>query len=112
MENLWSASEVAGALPMLLALSASARPRATPGRMLFAILGPLALLLALGRHGVLGPLLFHLPGWSTFRYPEKYMAFVALAVAVLGAWGSTTGCQTPAARSGRWWRVRWCSWRA
>ena len=55
------------------------------------VLGCFALLLALGRFGGLYELFSRLvPFWSAFRYPEKFMGIVSLAVAVLAGAGLDT----------------------
>ncbi len=52
------------------------------------ILGGLALLLALGRFGLLYNAFYHvLPMWSAFRYPEKFMGIVTFAAAMLAGAG-------------------------
>ena len=53
-----------------------------------ALLGSLALLLSLGRHGGLyEPFYQAVPLWSAFRYPEKLMGFVAFSSAMLAGAG-------------------------
>ncbi len=53
-----------------------------------ALLGLLALLLALGKYGGLYEVFYHIvPLWSAFRYPEKLMGLVSFAVAMLAGAG-------------------------
>jgi hypothetical protein len=53
-----------------------------------ALLGCLALWLALGRYGGLYELFYHVvPLWSAFRYPEKFMGIVSFAAAMLAGAG-------------------------
>lgn len=52
------------------------------------VVGGLALVLALGKYGGLYDLLYQfLPLWSAFRFPEKLMAIVSCAVAILAGAG-------------------------
>ncbi|HEV8715145.1 MAG TPA: YfhO family protein [Candidatus Binatia bacterium] len=66
-----------------------------------ALLGGIALVLALGRYGGLYEIFYHLvPFWSAFRYPEKLMGVVSFAVAMLAGAGldvlrSGKECSTP-----------------
>lgn len=56
--------------------------------LVLALLGGLALLLALGRYGGLYEIFYHaVPLWSAFRYPEKLMGVVSFATAVLAGAG-------------------------
>ena len=55
---------------------------------LLALLGTLALVLALGRYGGLYEIFYHVvPLWSAFRFPEKLMGVVSFAVAMLAGAG-------------------------
>jgi len=56
-----------------------------------ALLGGLALLLALGKYAGLYEIFYHVvPLWSAFRYPEKFMGVVSFAVAMLAGAGFDT----------------------
>jgi hypothetical protein len=56
--------------------------------LVLALLGGVALLLALGRYGGLYEIFYHaIPLWSAFRYPEKLMGVVSFATAVLAGAG-------------------------
>jgi len=56
-----------------------------------ALLGSLALLLALGKYAGLYEMFSHVvPLWSAFRYPEKFMGVVSFAVAMLAGAGFDT----------------------
>ncbi len=56
-----------------------------------AVLGSLALILALGRFGGLYEIFYHVvPLWSAFRYPEKLMGVVSFAAAMLAGAGLDT----------------------
>ncbi len=53
-----------------------------------ALLGGIALVLALGRYGGLYELFYHVvPLWSAFRFPEKFMGVVSFAAAMLAGAG-------------------------
>ena len=53
-----------------------------------ALLGGLAVLLSLGRYGVLYEIFYRImPLWSAFRYPEKLMGVVAFVTAMLAGAG-------------------------
>lgn len=53
-----------------------------------AVLGGLALLLALGRYGGLYEVFYHvMPLWSAFRYPERLMGVVSFTAAMLAGAG-------------------------
>lgn len=56
-----------------------------------ALLGCLALWLALGKYGWLYEAFFEvIPFWSAFRYPEKFMGVVSFSVAILAGAGVDT----------------------
>jgi hypothetical protein len=56
--------------------------------LVLALLGTLALVLALGRYGGLYALFYQaVPLWSAFRYPEKLMGIVSFAIAMLAGAG-------------------------
>jgi hypothetical protein len=56
--------------------------------LVLALLGGIALLLALGRYGGLYEIFYHaVPLWSAFRYPEKLMGVASFATAVLAGAG-------------------------
>ncbi|MGH2619012.1 MAG: hypothetical protein ACRDHG_00380, partial [Anaerolineales bacterium] len=53
-----------------------------------ALLGVIALILALGRYGGLYVMFMHvIPFWSSFRYPEKLMGLASFSVAMLAGAG-------------------------
>jgi hypothetical protein len=83
--TLWMDSLYLGLPAVVLALvGAWTYRRSRTGRAL-TILTALLLLLALGKRAGLTALAFHLvPFWRAFRYPEKWMAFVSVGIA-LGA---------------------------
>ena len=67
-----------------------------------AWLAGFALLLALGRWGVLNEIFNHVvPLWSAFRYPEKFMGIVSFAVAMLAGAG-LDACRTGREQSWPW----------
>ena len=81
----WAESLYVGVPILGLALLGAARRR---DLRVLVVLGLLALLLALGRHGGLYELFRHtIPLWSAFRYPEKWMAFVSFSMAMLAGAG-------------------------
>ena len=81
----WAESLYLGAPVLGLALLGAARRR---DLRVVVVLGLLALLLALGRHGGLYELFRHtIPLWSAFRYPEKWMGFVSFSMAMLAGAG-------------------------
>ena len=48
----------------------------------------IAFVMALGEHGPLGQLIFHLPGFNKFRAPLRHFLEISLAVSVLAALGA------------------------
>jgi hypothetical protein len=66
---------------------------------ILALLGGVALLLALGRYGGLYEIFYHVvPLWSAFRYPEKLMSIFCFAAAMLAG----AGLDALWARKGAW----------
>jgi hypothetical protein len=87
---LWATTVFAGALALLLAALA---PRRAWG---FLALAAVSLLLAMGAHAGLLPLLQRvLPPLAWFRFPEKYAAFAWAALAPLVALGFDSVCTDP-----------------
>ena len=83
--GLWAISLYLGVPAVGLALSGGWYRRDLRG---LVWLGGLGLLLALGKYGGLYELFFHaVPFWSAFRYPEKLMAVVTFAIAMLAGAG-------------------------
>ncbi len=83
--GVWAESLYLGVPVVGLALWAAWRRRDLWG---LTLLGGLALVLSLGRYGGLYEVFYQvIPFWSAFRYPEKLMGFVALAVAMLAGAG-------------------------
>lgn len=80
--GFWSESVFLGASTCMLALLGLRARR--PGIALYAALGAIALWLALGPAG---HLYAHVPGLMHFRYPEKLVVWVSLAVAVAAGAG-------------------------
>lgn len=76
-----------------------------PGRLLVAGGLPLFLVLALGRHTPLYPLLSELPPFSMLRYPVKYVGPLALLWATAAGLGLDAACRRWPAGAQR--RVRW-----
>lgn len=56
-------------------------------QLFWALVGTLGLVLALGAHGFVWPLLRRLPLLRALRYPEKFLLLVSLAVAVVASHG-------------------------
>ena len=83
--GFWAESLYLG-LPMLgLAIVGSWARR---DLRVFALLGGVGLLLALGKYGGLYELFYHsVPLWSAFRYPEKLMGLVSFSFAMLAGGG-------------------------
>jgi hypothetical protein len=79
------ASAYSGASTLALAALAIGRGRARA--VLFALFAA-AVALALGRHAPLHRLVYALPPFDRFRYPEKYLALASLALAGLAALGA------------------------
>jgi hypothetical protein len=75
---------------LLLALVGVGTGRADPRRGPLLVWLALLLLLALGRHGPLCPLLLRLPGSSALRYPVKWLLVAMLPAALLAARGLDT----------------------
>ena len=83
--GLWAESLYLGVPVMGLALIGARQRR---GLRVMAVLGGLALILALGRYGGLYEIFYHVvPLWSAFRYPEKFMGIVSFAAAMLAGAG-------------------------
>lgn len=79
----FSLSVYAGAGVQVLALLGLRTQTRSLGLTLFVV----GAVLALGSQFVAGPLLAHVPPFSLFRYPEKYLALAVLGLAVLAADG-------------------------
>ena len=75
-----------GVLPLLLALIA-VRERRDGVTLFFLVLCGAAVILALGSHTGLARLLYDLPGWSFFRIPTRFLAWVSFGGAVLAGLG-------------------------
>ncbi|MGH7166230.1 MAG: YfhO family protein, partial [Nitrospiraceae bacterium] len=83
--ELWAESLYLGVPVLGLAWLGTRHRRDLRG---LALLGGLALVLALGRYGGLYELFFHVvPLWSSFRYPEKLMGVASLSAALLAGAG-------------------------
>jgi hypothetical protein len=64
-----------------------------------ALLAAAALFLALGQNTPPGAfILTHIPGLSSFRYPEKYLVAVVLAASILGGMGAQVVLKSPGLR--------------
>lgn len=89
VEGLWSVSEHLGAAPLALALIALLGKARGRTAAIYAGLALLALLLALGPSAGLYSLAWrHLPGWASYRYPEKLMPFALMGLAALAGIGA------------------------
>lgn len=98
--GFWAESLYMG--PMLVGLAVAAVWRRKDLRV-FSLLAGFSLMLAMGSYGGLYDICYRaLPLWSAFRYPEKFMGFAALAVAMLAAGG------VDAFRQGARDAVLWC----
>jgi Bacterial membrane protein YfhO len=99
--TLWADSLYLGLPVILLALcGAWVYRRSRVGRTLLACT-LLLLALALGKRAALSALAYDvLPFWRAFRYPEKWMAYVSLGVALGAAAGLQAALQRPDVR--RW----------
>jgi hypothetical protein len=105
----WEEAAYIGILPLMLAVAALAgwwqkrRDKKTGPLALvpfFALLGLLSLLLALGNHTPLYPILFrYLPGFGFFQAPARLMIGYALGMALLAGIGASTLRLTPRART-------------
>ncbi|HYM38448.1 MAG TPA: YfhO family protein [Nitrospiraceae bacterium] len=81
----WAESLYVGIPVAWLAVMGACRRR---DLRILTVLGLLATLLALGRYGGLyGAMAHAVPFWSAFRYPEKFMGFVSLSLAILAGAG-------------------------
>jgi hypothetical protein len=82
--GLWTESLYVG-VPVLGLAWLGARRR---DLRVLALVGAAAFVLALGKYGRLYEVFYHVvPVWSVFRYPERLMSVVVLAVAVLAGAG-------------------------
>jgi hypothetical protein len=110
----WEEATFVGVLPLVLAALALAswwreRRRRTQGTIpskpsfrvpFFFLLALLSLVLALGNHTPLYPLLFrYVPGFGLFQAPARLMIGYALGVAVLAGIGAETLRLTPSVRT-------------
>jgi hypothetical protein len=105
----WEEAAFVGILSLMLALAALAgwwRKRQEPPQDLLAlvpflsILSLLSLLLALGNHTPLYPLLFrYVPGFGLFQAPARLMIGYALGIALLAGIGTSTLRLTPHTRT-------------
>ncbi len=84
----WENSGYIGILPLILALLGAVvcwRERHVKGMVALAIL---SILIALGRGSPVFWFFFHaVPGFDNFRFPQRFLLFATLALAVLGAFG-------------------------
>lgn len=95
--GLWAESLYMG-VPVLGLAWLGARRR---DLRVLVVLGGLAFVLALGKYGGLYQLFYHaVPVWSAFRYPERLMSVVVLAVAVLAGAGLDRLTSGPRAGAG------------
>lgn len=84
----WAESLYLGAPVLGLALLGAVR---RPDLRVLAVLGLLALLLALGRYGGLYEIMRQtMPLWAAFRYPEKWMGLASCTAALLAGAGLDT----------------------
>jgi hypothetical protein len=105
----WEEAAYLGVLPLILSLAAIAgwaqkRRSKGPGPLalvpFFALLSLFSLLLALGNHIPLYPLLFrHVPGFGLFQAPARLMIGYALGMALLAGIGADTLRPTPRTRT-------------
>jgi hypothetical protein len=88
VEGLWSVSEHLGAVPLALALIALLGKARGRTAAIYVGVALLALLLALGPSAGLYSLAWRfLPGWASYRYPEKLMPFALMGLAALASLG-------------------------
>jgi len=81
-KRFWVDSVYLGLIPLAAGLFAIRKNKK------LAALCLLLLLIAMGRHGGIYPLLYDLlPGWDRLRYPSRFYAFFNLAFCCLAAWG-------------------------
>ena len=99
VSGFWAESLYVG-LPVIgLALMGMWRPH---DLKIFVVLAVLSLVLATGKYGGLYEWLMQVvPLWSAFRYPEKFMGVVSLALAVLAGRGMDRICEGRSTT--RWW---------
>jgi hypothetical protein len=72
MHLFWETAVFIGVLPVLLIAAAFPYLYRNKIFLLFSIMGILALLTALGKNSPLYYLIFHLPGFKTFRHPGRF----------------------------------------
>lgn len=89
VSDQWTHTLFLGALPFLFLIRAlaSVPERLRRARVAFGCLALAALLLAFGRYTPLHPWLYEHTPYGAFRYPEKHLTLVALALASLAAIG-------------------------
>jgi hypothetical protein len=87
--HFWESCGYVGILPLFF-LFVGGRGAAQGGVRAFAVLLILlALFLALGRYNPLYPLIYHLPGFGSFRIPAQIIFLYVFGVAVLSGIGSS-----------------------
>ena len=91
-----------GVLPLLLALIALRERRDGVTAFFLALCGA-AVILALGSHTELARLLYTLPGWSFFRIPTRFLAWVCFGGAVLAGLGMDMILSGGGGQRGRRW---------
>jgi hypothetical protein len=99
--TLWMYSLYLGLPTVVLALLAVWAYRGSRTGRALALCTTVLLLLALGKRAGVAALAYHLvPFWRAFRYPEKWMAYVSLGLALGAAGGFQVVLQRPPFR--RW----------
>jgi len=103
----WTLGLYLGLWPLLAVIFAFLRSAAAgvtgfkPVSRFFAALGVLALLLAFGRYAPFYKIAYDIvPGLRWFRYPEKYLALLSLAIAVLAGIGTHRFLEDPPVSAG------------
>jgi len=86
----WEITGYVGLLPLLLALAALGLGIRSARVWLLAGMVGVSLLVTLGKHGGLVYILYHaLPGFSSFRFHDRFLQYVDLGLAVLAGIGLT-----------------------
>jgi len=85
--HFWESCGYAGILPLFLIFIKTGSPGMNRTRMFFVMLIVLSLFLALGRYNPLYPLVYKLPGFSSFRIPAQIIFLYVFGIAVVSGLG-------------------------
>jgi len=85
--HFWETCGYVGIIPLFLIFVKEDRREFTHHRIFFTIVITVSLLLALGKHNPLYPLIYKLPGFSSFRIPAQIIFLCVFSAALLSGVG-------------------------